>query len=155
MTRWLLMRHAKSDWNQGLPDRERRLAPRGEADAPRMGQWILDQGIVPEVALVSPARRAQQTYQLAASTWPTAPETHTVDALYGGHTGDYLDALESVDRDAILVAHDPTMTDLVRHLAPDAPRTESGKTMPTGSVAVFEDRNLVALQWPKALPKTD
>ncbi len=146
------MRHAKSDWEQGLADRERPLASRGEHDAPRMGQWMQDLGWVPDHALVSPARRAQQTYALAASAWDQAPSKDTVDVLYGGHMGDYLDALAASDAGTVmLVAHDPTMTDLVRHLAPDAPRTDTGKTMPTGSVALFEDRKLVALQWPKHL----
>ncbi len=116
-----------------------------------MGAWIAEEGWVPQHAVVSPARRAQQTYDLAASAWPTTPRKDTVDVLYGGHTGDYLDALQSSSADTVmLVAHDPTITDLVRQLEPNAPRRQ-GKTMPTGSVALFEDRRLVALQWPKEL----
>ncbi|HWD04384.1 MAG TPA: histidine phosphatase family protein, partial [Amycolatopsis sp.] len=43
MDRWLIvLRHAKSDWSDDLPDRERPLAPRGIRDAPKLGHWLTD-----------------------------------------------------------------------------------------------------------------
>jgi len=37
------------------------LAKRGQRDAPRMGEWLRAQGLVPDLVLASPARRAQET----------------------------------------------------------------------------------------------
>jgi phosphohistidine phosphatase len=60
--RLLIMRHAKSDWGTpGEPDFDRPLAKRGQRDAPRMGEWLRAQGLVPDLVLASPARRAQET----------------------------------------------------------------------------------------------
>ena len=56
------MRHAKSDWGTpGERDLDRPLAKRGQRDAPRMGKWLRAQGLVPDLVLASPARRAQET----------------------------------------------------------------------------------------------
>ena len=55
--RLLIMRHAKSDWGTpGEPDFDRPLAKRGQRDAPRMGEWLRAQGLVPDLVLASPAR---------------------------------------------------------------------------------------------------
>jgi len=46
MKRLIFMRHAKSDWALGLPDRDRPLNARGRRSAPVMGDWLRSQGIV-------------------------------------------------------------------------------------------------------------
>ena len=46
MLELLLLRHAKSSWDQpGVGDHERTLAPRGEAAAPRMGELLAARGL--------------------------------------------------------------------------------------------------------------
>jgi phosphohistidine phosphatase len=61
MKNLLLLRHAKSAWPDGVEDHDRPLAERGRRDAPRMGAYMADVGIEPNVALVSSARRTQET----------------------------------------------------------------------------------------------
>lgn len=57
-----LCRHAKSDWSQqGQRDFDRALNRRGHRDAPRMGSWLKEKGVVPDLLLSSPAERAWQT----------------------------------------------------------------------------------------------
>ena len=63
----ILLRHAKSDWSGGEPDRLQPLAPRGRRQAPEAGQWLADHAGVIDLAVVSTAARAQQTWQLAAA----------------------------------------------------------------------------------------
>src|SRR3954454_19984281 len=61
MRLWLL-RHAKSSWSdQGLPDEDRPLAPRGEKAADRMRNYIAAEGLEPQLVLCSSAMRARQT----------------------------------------------------------------------------------------------
>src|SRR5256885_5402927 len=61
----LLLRHAKSDWDdRGLRDFERPLAKRGLRDAPRMGKALKKQGNLPDLILCSPATRAKETMEL-------------------------------------------------------------------------------------------
>ncbi|MEE3099475.1 MAG: histidine phosphatase family protein, partial [Pseudomonadota bacterium] len=63
MHRLVLMRHAKSDWGDpGLGDHDRPLNDRGRRAAPRMGAWLAAQGAFPDAALLSSARRVQETW---------------------------------------------------------------------------------------------
>ena len=62
----LVLRHAKSSWkNPGQSDHERPLNKRGLAAAPRMGQLLAEQQLIPEIILCSTAERARQTAALA------------------------------------------------------------------------------------------
>ena len=61
-----VMRHAKSDWNAGGgSDHDRPLAPRGTRAAATIGRHLAAVDQVPDFALVSSARRAQETFNLA------------------------------------------------------------------------------------------
>ena len=58
----LVLRHAKSAWDTGArTDFERPLSKRGLRDAPRMGRFLADEGLVPDHVVSSPAERARQT----------------------------------------------------------------------------------------------
>ena len=59
MPRLILLRHAKSAWPDGAPDVDRPLAKRGREAAPRMGGYLAEEGLIPDLVLVSPARRAR------------------------------------------------------------------------------------------------
>ena len=67
MRRLMLLRHAKTERAQpGERDRDRKLTKRGRADAPLIGAYMAHHGLVPDLALVSPATRAQETWALLA-----------------------------------------------------------------------------------------
>ncbi len=79
----MLMRHAKSDHgDRSLSDHDRPLNSRGRRDSPRLGDWIVDQGWVPDRVLCSTAARTRETLQLMQSRWPTEPEVEFCDSLY-------------------------------------------------------------------------
>jgi phosphohistidine phosphatase len=62
----LLLRHAKSDWDDiSLDDHERPLNPRGLKAAPRMGQLMRDLDMIPALCLSSTAVRSRDTATLA------------------------------------------------------------------------------------------
>ena len=147
MTRRLvLFRHAKSDWsNPSLPDEERPLAPRGLRDAPRMGAWLAEHGIVPDRALVSPARRAQQTWELARRKLGVEVPAETVELLYA--FGDYRPLMEAARRygreaqTLMLVGHNEAMHDLAETLAQTGDEEQLKrlrKKFPTAAVAVID-----------------
>lgn len=84
MLRLLLLRHAKSSWEDGdLDDHERPLAKRGAKDAPLMGRFMVDHGLKPDLVLCSDAVRARATLTLvlAAMDGP-APRIIYEDGLY-------------------------------------------------------------------------
>ncbi len=63
----LILRHAKSSWkNSDYSDHARPLNTRGKSAAPRMGQLIYEEDVVPDVILSSTARRARDTADLVA-----------------------------------------------------------------------------------------
>jgi phosphohistidine phosphatase len=58
----LILRHAKSDHGEAsLSDHDRPLNERGKRDSPRIGERLLEAGLVPEVILSSTAKRAKKT----------------------------------------------------------------------------------------------
>ena len=74
----LMLRHAKSSWKDGsLSDHDRPLNERGKRDAPRMGQILKEQALVPELIISSTAKRARKTAakmaEAAGITWLTHP----------------------------------------------------------------------------------
>ncbi len=117
----LICRHAKSSWpDETLADFDRPLNKRGERDAPRMGQRLLQRGFFPDFIMSSPAVRTQRTaeiyadilgypsedfsynYQLAAASWPQLlTAIHQVDDRY---------------RRIFLVGHNPECTSLANAL---------------------------------------
>ncbi|MDX3187671.1 histidine phosphatase family protein [Streptomyces sp. MN03-5084-2B] len=141
-TRWLIVvRHAKSDWSEGLPDHERPLAPRGLRDAPRLGRWLVAEGHVPELVVCSTARRTRETWQRVSDELPTPPPVEYDDELYGADVPEFLDAARRTPPGVTtlaLVGHEPGVSDLTLHLAGLGDETSAVQTkFPTGSAAVL------------------
>jgi phosphohistidine phosphatase len=80
----VLVRHAKSDWSTpGQQDFDRPLNERGKRDAPMMGRRLKDKGLVPDLILASPAKRAAATARLIADeVGYSRDRIQWVDSLY-------------------------------------------------------------------------
>lgn len=132
----LLMRHAKSSWkNDGQADHERPLNDRGKRDAPNMGRFLQDQGILPDAILASSAKRARKTAVAVAEVLGCADRIETRDELYSASPREYLNILRELPdgvETAMIVAHDPTMSEFVSVLR------QTGTEMATGAIACFE-----------------
>jgi phosphohistidine phosphatase len=134
----VVIRHAKSDWSVPEPDRRRPLSPRGRRQAPHVGRWLAGHGLVPSLALVSPATRARQTWDLVAGSLAAAGAGVRVEVLESVYTVDREDLLEVVralpaaDRVVALVSHNPAAEDLVTDL------TGRPVRLVTSAVAVVE-----------------
>ncbi|MEL6793653.1 MAG: histidine phosphatase family protein, partial [Pseudomonadota bacterium] len=77
--RLLLMRHAKSDYPAGIDDHDRPLNRRGRLASALMGAYLAEMETVPDLAYVSTAARAQETWArmgLGAPMEPRAPLYH-------------------------------------------------------------------------------
>jgi len=67
MKKLVIIRHAKSDWeDSSLDDYDRPLNKRGLCDAPFMGEYLHDKGLKPDLIMSSPAVRAVNTAELIA-----------------------------------------------------------------------------------------
>lgn len=116
-----LLRHAKSSWgDSGLQDIERPLNERGLEAAPRMGAFMAEQSIVPDVVLCSPAVRTRQTLDLVLPHLSPAPAIVYKDKLYLGSASTLLRAVRKLEADikhAMIVAHDPGLHQLAMELS--------------------------------------
>ncbi len=141
-TRWLIVvRHAKSDWSDGLPDHERPLAPRGLRDAPRLGRWLVDEGRIPELVVCSTARRTRETWLRVSAELPALPPVEYDDDLYGADVPELLNAARRTPPEVTtlaLVGHEPGVSDVTLHLAGHGEDTLQVQTkFPTGAAAVL------------------
>ena len=130
----LIMRHAKSSWDNALVgDHDRPLNRRGRRDAPRMGRWLAAHDLAPDAILCSTAARALETAECVAdATGADAPVARR--ALYEGDVEDYVRALRGLPDEvavALIVGHSPTVALLVDALA------DEDVVMPTAAVAVL------------------
>lgn len=66
-----LLRHAEAEV-LAASDRARRLTPKGDEQAARVGKFCRKQGLEPAVVLSSPVTRARQTADIVAKSLPDA-----------------------------------------------------------------------------------
>ena len=111
----LLLRHAKSSWDDPLlPDHDRPLAPRGQADAAAMGAEMRAHGLDPDLVLVSTARRTRETLALL-EPFDEAPVVDALEALYLASDQKILDLLRAVPetaRSVLVIGHNPGLHNL-------------------------------------------
>ena len=135
MKRLLILRHAKSSWNNAeLSDFERPLNKRGRQAAPRLGYWIAENDIAPDVVICSTARRAQQTYQLVQNAVSWDVETIHTEELYLAPAHTYIEHLSQLADNtstAMVIGHNPGMEELVFQLCGEY------HPMPTCALAVI------------------
>ncbi|MEK9661930.1 MAG: histidine phosphatase family protein [Alphaproteobacteria bacterium] len=142
----LLLRHAKAEPSQtNFDDFERALAPSGREAAPRIGTWLAINGHLPGRALVSTARRAQETWDLAAAAMPEETAETRGRELYLASPGDILAFVGEHAGDAgsvVVVGHNPGIETLARLLtgpgSNESAATDLARGMPTAGLAVIE-----------------
>lgn len=134
----VLLRHAKSAWPDGVADHDRPLTGRGRRDAPAAGRWLAARALSPQLAVVSSAQRAVETWALVAGELSSRPREVVSDDAYAAGAGDLLDLVRALPSDAdsaLLVGHNPGIGSLVGLL--DQAEPNHGE-FPTSAVAVFE-----------------
>jgi len=126
--RLTLMRHAEARWKDAdLSDLERPLNRRGNAAAESMARRLLELQLVPDLMLVSPARRTRQTAEILARqlSIPARRVLHE-EALYLASAADVLKVVQAIGprvTHLLVVAHNPGVSELVQQLVPEAEAT--------------------------------
>jgi phosphohistidine phosphatase len=140
----LLMRHAKSSWDQpGLDDVDRPLAPRGRLAAPLIARHLYERRLIPDLVLCSPARRVQETWQLMTPVLGGGIATKTLRGLYPGAPSRLLEALRRLPDEvgrAMLIGHNPGLGAFAVSLAAAGPkkaRRQMSAKFGTAGVAVL------------------
>ncbi len=119
----LILRHAKSSWNDPtLSDHDRPLNKRGKRDAPNMGRLIRTEGLVPGLILSSTAKRARRTAEAVAEYSGYEHEIRFTRDLYHADPEDYLYLLRNLSDEfdsVMVVGHNPGQQELLEILTGD------------------------------------
>lgn len=134
--RLILMRHAKSAWDHpGLDDHDRPLNGRGRRSAAAMGDWLRDQGYMPDAILSSSATRTRET---AAGLGFDVPASFT-PPLYLAGPDAMLSALRSAQGKCVLMlGHNPGIAWFAEELVATPPAHPRFDDYPTCATLVLE-----------------
>ncbi len=145
MARLLLLRHAKSSWDDaGLSDFDRPLNLRGRAAAPLMGRHMADHALIPDRVLCSSSRRTRDTFA-AILPWMRGDfETQFLRQIYECPGGTYAPVIRrhgGAARTLMLIGHNPVIQDTALSLIgrgnPDLTGAIGAK-YPTAGLAVID-----------------
>jgi phosphohistidine phosphatase len=165
----MILRHGKSSWDTGLADFERPLKDRGKRAAQRIGNWILQNDLLPDLVISSPATRALETARKCCKVMGIPGKAIQQDRrIYEASTDTLLRVLKEIPKKygrVMLVGHNPGLEELVELLV-NKPviREEDGKLLPTGTLARLHiagswkklgpaGASLIAIQRPRPLQK--
>jgi phosphohistidine phosphatase len=121
MKELLLIRHAKSSWDDPLQnDIDRPLNKRGKKDAPVMAERLLDKKIKIDAFITSPAERALGTCLYFAKAYEVKKkEIIQVNELYNANVENFYKVISEADDsfDSIaLFSHNPGITEFANEL---------------------------------------
>ena len=140
----LLLRHAKSSWDDpSLVDFDRPLSSRGLKAAPRMGEYLREEGFLPEIVLCSASRRTRQTWDLVKAQLHTDPEVRFQRSLYLADPAQLLMEIHVQMRSAdtiLMIGHNPGTQTLARRLAGQGDEEQllaMSRKFPTAALAVL------------------
>ena len=107
----ILWRHAEAE--EGGPDLERRLTPRGQKHAGRVAAWLLQRLPSKFTVIASPARRTRQTAESLGVKFKTSARLAP-----GVSAADILAAAEWPERKGavVVIGHQPTLGQVAAYL---------------------------------------
>jgi phosphohistidine phosphatase len=122
--RLTLIRHANAEWKDAsYEDFDRPLNKRGSSEAESIGKILLEHQLMPDLLLVSTARRTQQTAEIVARQLGLpARRVKAMEQLYLAREQVIL-ALANATGPKVqhlaLIGHNPGISELARSLAPE------------------------------------
>ena len=143
MLRLLLLRHAKAGWASGAMDLDRPLSGRGQGAAALMGGYLRDEGLRPDLVLVSPARRTQETWERVRPLLGDAA-TREDERIYEAPVLRLLGVVQEVEpevRTLLMIGHNPGFEDLAKLLAGEGDEDailRLDRKYPTAGIAVID-----------------
>lgn len=155
----LLFRHAKSSWDDPrLSDHDRPLNRRGIKAAPRMGRYITEHDLLPDLILCSTAVRTRETLRLAFEDQADAlPDIKFEPGMYEASYATLLKIIQSTGPEVqslMLIGHNPGMQILAFALSQEDDsdhRQHVARKYPTAGLARL---TFDVDEWTSVLPGT-
>lgn len=144
MRRLMLLRHAKSDRPAGIGDHERPLARRGRGDSAAIGRYMAASGLRPDLVVVSTARRAEETWELARPAFAQVVAQRHERRIYEASAPSILEVIRETDprvTTLLLVGHNPGFHDLALGLVGGGRREDLARLRqkyPTAGLVVLD-----------------
>lgn len=143
LTDLILFRHGKAVRpHEARDDFSRGLTPRGRLQAAAQASRLKEAGCDLQLALVSTALRAAETWDACRPAFPDA-QVHLSRPLYLAAPSIYLNAAKTAKASRVMIiAHDPGLHELARSLMKGDTGQDRGQTslrehLPTSGVAWF------------------
>jgi len=138
--RLILVRHAKSSWNDpGQDDHDRPLNAPGRDAAPRIGTWLAANGHIPAEVVASTARRTIETWELMAPSLGECTLMRRDPALYHAPPERMLEVLNNCAASPVLMlGHNPGIGAFAGRLLRVPPDNARFATYPTCATLVAE-----------------
>jgi phosphohistidine phosphatase len=144
MRRLMLLRHAKTERAEpGERDYDRKLTKRGRADAAVIGAYMARHSLVPHLAVVSPARRTQETWTIIAAAFAKPPRAGNDERIYNANTEALIGLIGETRAAAslLVIGHNPGLHDVALQLiaSGDAKARERvSEKLPTSGLVVID-----------------
>ncbi|PIB23923.1 hypothetical protein BFP76_01315 [Amylibacter kogurei] len=140
MKRLILMRHAKSSWdNLRLTDHDRTLNERGRTDCPMMAAWLVAKGYTPTEVICSTASRCMETWEAVGMAAQFDPPVRYEKSLYHATAERLMTQLQKGTTDTVmLLAHNPGIGDFAARLVKLAPNHPKFMYYPTAAITVID-----------------
>ncbi|MCV2892842.1 SixA phosphatase family protein [Lentibacter sp. XHP0401] len=135
--RLILMRHAKSSWDDlSLPDHDRPLSPRGQRSADAIGAWLKDNNYMPDQVLCSSSARTRETFERLG----LALEPIFLPSLYHASEDRMLQLLQYQAKGScvLLLGHNPGAAFFAESIVAKAPQDEAFALFPTAATLVVD-----------------
>lgn len=137
--RLILIRHAKSGWDDPMADdHERVLTRRGEKAAIAIGRWLQRMGYVPDRILSSDATRTRQTAAHISLGLDPAPPLTFAPALYHAAPDTIFDLVQSETGSTAVIGHNPGIAMLAHGLVRARPKHDRFSDYPTCATTVID-----------------
>ncbi|HML84636.1 MAG TPA: histidine phosphatase family protein [Bacteroidales bacterium] len=133
-----ILRHAKSSWNYpGLPDDQRPLLEKGIKRTGKVATYMSSHNMMPDIIISSTAVRAAETAKLIAVgiQFPVneIQYSHSLYLCDPEKIFDQLYPLDDIFKSAMIVGHNPTLTNFVNQYLP-----KPLEWLPTSGLAIID-----------------
>ena len=139
MRRLILLRHGKAESVSATGgDFDRCLTERGRRDCALIGRVLAEAGVRPDLALVSAAKRAQETWEEVQRAFPNTP-AETVRGLYLAAPEQIASAVGTVEETlcVMVIGHNPGLHEFALALADSDVIPPGLESYPTAAAVVF------------------